>query len=401
MTTTIRSSSTTGSISPATALVIVGDCKAELWGISLRERLRRSFSTAGITVVVDAEETTTESANIIIVRSDYVLDQRLVDALVGRPNTLLVSGVVEDENGMTPVAIHIAAVHFSQALDLIAQGQFDATNYPLDVDRFSPSELGGNYNIKLRKQAVPYAVSINNKPLSQIEKLTFDASYKGATDFVTKFLWPIPARYVTKWAAARGLTPNTVTSLSLVFVLLATWLFLQGHFLAGCFTGWLMTLLDTVDGKLARVTLTSSKWGHIFDHGIDVIHPPFWWFAWWHGLQTRGNTVAAVDLETALWVILGGYVLGRVFEQIFRRSFKFHMHIWRRVDYLFRHVTARRNPNLAILTVFTASGAPDTGFIAVAIWTVLSLMFHGSCLIQAAVVRLKGNEVISYMNEKP
>ena len=194
MTTIIRSSSTTGSISPATALLIVGDCKAELWGISLRERLRRSFSTAGITVVVDAEETTTESANIIIVRSDYVLDQRLVDALVGRPNTLLVSDLVDDENGMTPVAIHIAAVHFSQALDLIAQGQFNATNYPLDVDQFSPTELGGNYNIKLRKRAVPYAVSINNKPLSHIEKLTFDASYKGATDFVTKFVWPAPIR---------------------------------------------------------------------------------------------------------------------------------------------------------------------------------------------------------------
>ena len=332
-------------------------------------------------------------------RSDYVLDQRLVDTLVGRPNTLLVSDVVDDESSMIPVAIHVAAVHFSQALDLIVQGQFNAANSLPGVDRFSPAELGGSYNIKLRKRAVPYAVSINDTPLPQIERLTFDASYKGATDFVTKLLWPLPARYLTKWAAARGLTPNTITSVSFVLVLLATWLFLQGHFLTGCLTGWLMTLLDTVDGKLARVTLTSSKWGHIFDHGIDVIHPPFWWFAWWYGLQAQVNTVFAPDLQTALWVILGGYVLGRVFEQVFRRSFKFHMHIWQHVDYLFRHITSRRNPNLAILTVFTVMGTPDTGFIAVAAWTVLSLAFHASRLVQAAIVCLKGGEVISYMHE--
>ena len=44
-----------------------------------------------------------------------------------------------------------------------------------------------------------------------------------------------------------------------------------------------MTFLDTVDGKLARTTLTSSKWGDIFDHGIDLVHPPFWYVAWGAG----------------------------------------------------------------------------------------------------------------------
>ena len=43
-----------------------------------------------------------------------------------------------------------------------------------------------------------------------------------------------------------------------------------------------MTFLDTVDGKLARVTLTSSPFGNVLDHSLDLIHPPFWYWAWGH-----------------------------------------------------------------------------------------------------------------------
>ncbi len=46
-----------------------------------------------------------------------------------------------------------------------------------------------------------------------------------------------------------------------------------------------MTFLDTVDGKLAHVTLTSSRFGHIFDHSLDLLHPPFCYLAWGLGLE--------------------------------------------------------------------------------------------------------------------
>jgi len=30
--------------------------------------------------------------------------------------------------------------------------------------------------------------------------------------------------------------------------------------------------------------MTYSSWGNIYDHGIDLIHPPFWYWAWFIGL---------------------------------------------------------------------------------------------------------------------
>ena len=57
----------------------------------------------------------------------------------------------------------------------------------------------------------------------------------------------------------------------------------------GIAAGFGFMVLDTVDGKLARCTGQSSKWGNIFDHGVDLIHPPFWWWAWAEGLSDYGR----------------------------------------------------------------------------------------------------------------
>src|SRR3546814_12320863 len=91
-----------------------------------------------------------------------------------------------------------------------------------------------------------------------------------------------------------------------------------------------------------------------------MIHPPFWWWAWWIGLYTVGDLPPGVD--AALWIIIGGYVAGRVLEGIFLAWFRIETFIWRPVDFAFRTITARRNPNLAILTVGALIGEPGWGF---------------------------------------
>jgi phosphatidylglycerophosphate synthase len=72
-----------------------------------------------------------------------------------------------------------------------------------------------------------------------------------------------------------------VTIAGIILVFVAFYFFLRGQFLSGLLCAWIMTFLDTVDGKLARTTLTSSKWGDVLDHGIDLIHPPFWYRGHW------------------------------------------------------------------------------------------------------------------------
>jgi phosphatidylglycerophosphate synthase len=146
--------------------------------------------------------------------------------------------------------------------------------------------------------------------------------------------------------------------------------------------GWLMTFLDTVDGKLARVTLTSSPFGHIFDHALDLIHPPLWYLAW--GLAASGR------VDAATIVVIAGYLLGRGLEGIFILAFEIETHCWRPIDTLFRTITARRNPNLLLLSVGTLGGRPDLGMVMVAIWTVVCMGFHIERILQALFEKSRG-----------
>ena len=60
-----------------------------------------------------------------------------------------------------------------------------------------------------------------------------------------------------------------------------------------------------------------------------------------------------------------------------------HIHVWQRIDSQFRLITARRNPNMVILVAALLFGRPDVGLELVALWTILSLIFHAVRLAQA------------------
>jgi hypothetical protein len=52
---------------------------------------------------------------------------------------------------------------------------------------------------------------------------------------------------------------------------------------------------------------------------------------------------------------------------------------------------------MVILAAFLAAGRPDWGLIAVAGWTVASLLVHAAQLAQALVARGQGRPVISWL----
>jgi phosphatidylglycerophosphate synthase len=188
-----------------------------------------------------------------------------------------------------------------------------------------------------------------------------------------------------------------VTTVGAILCVLAFWLFWEGHYWLGTASGFVFMVLDTVDGKLARCTGASSEWGNIFDHGIDLIHPIFWWWAWLHGLEAYGTPLEPIYSTMLLWAIIGGYVVQRLIEGAFIVRFGMHIHVWRRFDSQFRLITARRNPNMVILVAALLFARPDVGIELVALWTIVSLIFHAVRLAQAEVRREQGGKIISWL----
>ncbi|MEO5882423.1 MAG: CDP-alcohol phosphatidyltransferase family protein [Caldimonas sp.] len=352
--------------------IVVGQSPLRVWGLPSALRLQRQLALAGALVDEAA------ASRRVLLRADWVYDDALVRGLVAADTDLALFGV----DG-TAVALNVAAADTAGATALLAAGRAPAT-----AREVSATALADGYNNALRKREPPYLIPLSEAALPAIEQRVFGSSYKGVTDLVTLYVWPRPARWVTRLCAHAGITPNQVTSLSLVLVLAAMALFWTGHFALGLVAAWGMTFLDTVDGKLARVTLRSSPFGNVYDHSIDLIHPPFWWWAWIVGLPAAGFTLAQPGL--VLTVIVAGYLLQRIEEGVFIACFGIEMHIWQRFDSRFRLVTARRNPNLLLLTASLLVGRPDLGIVAVAIWTAVSLGIHALRLLQAALARRRG-----------
>ncbi len=356
---------------------ILGTSTLRLWGLFPQERARRSLNRAGVEVV-DMDVLRQVAGSCLLLRGDWVYDEALIRELAARPGTVLVG------DGGQPVAAHVEPADREAAVQAL-EGAIAPDDLPAHLARVDAVGLIGSYNVALRKREAPLLARVDADSVAGLERRLFDGSYKGVTDAVTKYVWPAPARLVTRWCAQAGITPNQVTLASLVMVLGAFTAFWYGHFAIGLVLAWIMTFLDTVDGKLARVTLTSTPFGNVFDHGIDLVHPPFWWWAWIVGL---GAALGPDGLVLVL--IVGGYVVQRIEEGLFIRLFGIEMHIWQRFDSLFRLVTARRNPNLLILTVGVLLNEADDGIVLVAAWTVICLAVHALRIVQAWAASRQG-----------
>jgi len=364
-------------------LCIIGGPGEKLYGKTTSERLRIQFARAGVTDVLPPERLAACDGQLIVVRGDAALDQPLIPVLLASPGLLLMG---DGPQGPSPLAAHVGGEKAEAAASLLRGEPAPG----LDLVRRTPAEVEADFWKSLRKRETPYAMAVSPANRDAVEWRVFMGTYKGATDLVTKHLWPYPAYLATRWLAPRGITPNMVTILGALLMVLAFWLFLNGQFAWGLVAGWIMTFLDTVDGKLARTTLTSSKVGDILDHGIDLVHPPFWYVAWALGLNAVGIVWSSATFWCVIIAILGGYVVQRVMEGIAIKWLKLEIHIWRKIDTLFRQITARRNPNLILLTLSLPFGRPDLGLMAVAAWTVICLILHGLQLAQALAARRRG-----------
>lgn len=378
--------------------VLVGDSPIRLWGLTSTERLRRQLQRVGIPLWQDRIETLPATASLLILRGDYMYDGRVISGLAKVRQPLLLE--ISDSGTVTPVAAHVGAAQAHAISELISAAQTGAA--PAGVVTVGVEQIAQWFEEALSKLDRPFVLPVHAVNRHELEQIAFSGAYKGITDLVTKWVWPTPAQWMTRFCIRMGFTPNHVTTLSLVLAIAAGVLFAHGEFGWGLLAGWIMTFLDTVDGKLARVTITYSRFGRYFDHIIDLIHPPFWYLAWGFGVALNPDVAANLPLSLPLlyWIIFAGYIGGRLCESAFQlwiASFK--IFIWRPFDSYNRLITARRNPNLILLTAGLACGRPDLGLLAVAGWTALSTAILLLRLLQAAAAKASRGVVYSWLTE--
>jgi phosphatidylglycerophosphate synthase len=369
--------------------LILEDSPVRLWAISAEERLRRQLREAGQILIVSSASDLPDSGQVLLLSCRFLFEVKTIKLLMGQSNSLL----VEPDSGSVAAA-SVDAVNLEQAIACFSTDR-GADHAPLQL--IFPGDLAA-FDEALKSARPPLLETVSQDRKPELENRLYGNAYKGITDLVTKFLWPRPARKAVQFAAALGMSPNSVTSIGLVLVIAACFLFLNGQYLAGLLAGWIMTFLDTVDGKLARVTVQSSKFGNLYDHIIDLVHPPFWYIYWGMSL-TDFSPVLGFDQQQMYWLIIGAYVGGRLVEGIFPMLGHCGLFTWRPFDAWFRLVTARRNPCLIILTVSALLARPDLGFILVTFWSVFTTLMLAVRFLQGVFSRARGGPLESWLSE--
>ena len=369
--------------------LVAGQSPVRLWSLDAHERIRRQLQQAGeITLLERAEalDGLPGNARVLLLRADYLYEVRTLTAMLERRD----SALFPSQDGQPAAANVDAAAAADTLAALTGQGAV-----PEHLEHITPEALDA-FDHQLRKAKPPLLEPVTEDRRDALEALLYGSAYKGITDLVTKFVWPRPARHGVRLCARLGITPNTVTTVGFLLMVWACYLFAEGQFALGLAAGWIMTYLDTVDGKLARVTVRSSRFGHLFDHGMDVIHPPFWYVFWGTALAAY-QPVLGLELSELYWLVVGGYVLGRIAEALFHLLGDASIFSWRPFDAYFRLVTARRNPCMILLTLSVLAGRPDWGLVSVALWTAGTTGILLLRLLQGCLVRLRKGPLQSWL----
>ena len=365
-------------------ITVIGENAVRLWGLTTHERTRRIAQAAGF----GWHDNGLAKAPCVLVNAGFAFDPGWLRYIAANPGAGITLGGV-------PVVVHARTQAEADAVAAAMQADSALILPTLDLVAY---ESGPTLeNKELRKREVPFLNRLVPETVRPLERASYFGAYKGVTDILTKYLWPEWALVLTRIAAKLHVTPNMVTAVGAILCVVATFLFAKGDYWLGMGLGLIFMVLDTVDGKLARCTITSSWWGNVFDHGIDLVHPPFWWYFWGLGLASWGLALSPDQFWFAMIAIIGGYVVQRVIEGEFIRRFGMHIHVWRKFDSDFRLITARRNPNMVILAAATLAGRPDIGLIAVAWWTIISLVVHAVRLVQAMAAKAGGTPIRSWL----
>jgi hypothetical protein len=111
----------------------------------------------------------------------------------------------------------------------------------------------------------------------------------------------------------------------------------------------------------------------VLDHGLDIVHPPFWYAAWAMGLVASGSD--APLYAATLWLIFF-YIADRLALMVAKARFKRGLHAVTPLDGFVRTWIARRNVNLVVFTIGVALGLGSAAFIFITLWQGLTFCWH-------------------------
>lgn len=302
---------------------------------------------------------------VLAVAGDTVVDQRLFEFAIARAP------------GFAAIDKGLAMLLLDPQTDLPEAATVEALAAALEQSgavRALPQAEFPTFIRRLRRDMPYYVLPVRNaKDRAAAEHFMFWANYKGSTDIFTRYVYPFLVWRLVRPLAHLRVHPNWVSGFNVLLGIAAVPAFAMREYVIGFLCAYVMSVLDSVDGKLARLTYTDTQLGTRLDHGLDLIHPPFWYLAWAWAVAA-GNLGDPVMWAAVLMVIV--YILDRLVVKVYTVSFQRALYAHARIDTFIRSFIARRNINLPIFLIGVASGYAREAFLLIVAWQVATLVWH-------------------------
>ena len=342
--------------------------------------LRWDITTTSVQERLAHAVTESKGESVIATEGHAIIDERLLRYVAGRPGSYVALGR-DKETCTALLRLEGTALgeHIENAKPPGLAGLAEALIVHGQIDELPLTDVP-SYIAKLRRDLPIYLFQVTDtRTRDEAERFLFWSNYKGSTDLFTKYVYPPLVWLMVRPLASWRVHPNAVTAISIILTFIAVPLFAQAYWVSGFACAFGMSVLDSVDGKLARLTFRSSQLGDWLDHGLDIIHPPLWYAAWAWALG-NGDTNSLV-FSSAIWMTVV-YILDRVVAAAFSWRHARSIHGYTRLDERMRTFISRRNINTPLFLVGLLAGFGVPVFYSIVLWQFVSFLFHAERLVQ-------------------
>jgi phosphatidylglycerophosphate synthase len=255
------------------SIAVVGDSRERLAGAvtsAVRCPVRIVESRHSHPWTMAAEAVTAASTDairrVIVIAGDLLVDQRLVDELIGAETDVL----IQSDHSLPP---EILGSLDRAALLGPARGGTAPAARTRPIDTFDTYVRHQRGHVPLHLLAV--------RSEADIERgwaLLFDHVEKRTKDLPATYFDPPFENFLVRILAPTPVTPNQVTLATGVLGFFVAWLFFHGMLISGALLAIAVEVLDGVDGKLARIKRMISKAGEL-EHVLDFFYECSWYLA--------------------------------------------------------------------------------------------------------------------------
>ena len=301
----------------------------------------------------------------IVVGADLLIDQRLLAWLAAQTADVILSPRA-GELPETAAFLHASSLEASSA-------------------------EAARINVVAASSIPAYWESMHGEVPLHLHRVASDLAAEEAWDILLDYIQrrtlELPARYfdplfenlIVRRLAPTAITANQVTLLTTVLGFAVAALYVSGWLRAGVILAILVEVLDGVDGKLARITRTTSKAGE-YEHILDFFYENSWWLALGRFLFRNGRPFAWIAALTMVAFDLTDNIVYSIADVRWGRSVDNATPFLAR----FRLVAGRRNIYSWLFLPGFFLGAPAVSFYLAVAWAGITAAIHAAwCVAEA------------------